>query len=76
VVANIAEASGKRTGESARAFYDIAKGFTYEVIGIIALACKRGLVDEATFATVYHNGDEIAAMLWGLMQAVIKDRGE
>lgn len=76
VVANIAEASGKRTGKSARAFYDIAKGSTYEVIGIIALACKRGLVDEATFATVYHNGDEIAAMLWGLMQAVIKDRGE
>jgi four helix bundle protein len=75
VVANIAEASGKRTGKSARALYDVAKASVYEVIGIMALARKRNLVDEPTFAALYRSGDEIAAMLWGLMQAVAEERG-
>jgi four helix bundle protein len=74
VIANIAEGSGKRTGKSARAFYDVAKGSVYEIIGIMALARKRGLVDEATFAALYRDGDEISAMLWGLMQAATKER--
>lgn len=76
VVANIAEGSGKRTGKSARALYDVAKGSTYEVIGIMALARKRGLVDKPTFSALYRDGDEIAAMLWGLMQAVTEEREE
>lgn len=76
VVANIAEASGKRTGRSARALYDVAKGSIYEVSGVVALARKRGLVDDAVFEALYRDDDEIAAMLWGLMQAVAAEKGQ
>lgn len=69
IVANIAEASGKRTGKSRRSFYDHAKGSIYEVIGIMTLAQKRGLIEKISFNDFYHHGDEIAAMLWGLMEA-------
>ena len=74
IIANITEGSGKRTGKSARAFYDIAKGSTYEVIGIMTLARKRGLVDDAIYTSLYQDGDEIAAMLWGLMQACVRTK--
>jgi four helix bundle protein len=75
IAANITEASGKRTGKSARALYDVAKGSVYEVIGIMTLARKRGLVDDTTYRSLYRDGDEIAAMLWGLMQASVAERG-
>ena len=71
VIANITEASGKRTGKSARALYDVAKGSAYEVIGIMTLANKRKLVDDRTYRELYHAGDEVSAMLWGLMQSCV-----
>lgn len=74
IITNIAEGTGKRTGRSARAFYDIAKGSTYEVIGVMTLARKRSLVSNATYDTFYQDGDEIAAMLWGLMQACVTEQ--
>lgn len=69
IVTNIAEASGKRTGKSRRLFYDHARGSTYQVIGIMSLAHKRGLLDETRYNDFYRAGDEIATMLWGLMEA-------
>ena len=75
VVANITEGSGKRTGRSARQFYDVAKGSVYEVIGVMTLVRKRGHMDATTYASFYRDGDEIAAMLWGLMQACVAERG-
>ena len=69
IVANIKEASGKRTISSRRSFYDHAKGSTYEAIGILTLAQKRGLISNETNEALYRDGDEIAAMLWGLMSA-------
>jgi four helix bundle protein len=75
IAANITEASGKRTGKSARAPYDVAKGSVYEVIGIMALAHRRGLVADTTYESFYRDGDEIAAMLWGLMRASTTQRG-
>ncbi len=74
IVANITEGSGKRTARSRRAFYDHAKGSTYEVIGIMALVRKRGFMDNATYAAFYRDGDEVAAMLWGLMEAEMKNQ--
>jgi four helix bundle protein len=73
IITNIAEASGKRTGGSRRSFFDHAKGSTYEVIGVMTLARKRGLIDDATYSALYSDGDEIAAMLWGLMQASVAE---
>ena len=75
VVANITESSGKRTGKSARSFYDVAKGSVYEVIGVMMLVHKRGLMDDAVYTAFYRDGDEIAAMLWGLMQACVAEKG-
>jgi four helix bundle protein len=72
VVTNIAESSGKRTGKSRRLFFDHARGSIYEVIGIMSLAYKRGLLDEPVYNSFYQVGDEIAAMLWGLMEAEIR----
>jgi four helix bundle protein len=74
IVANIAEGSGKRTGKSSRYFYDTAKGSTYEVLGVMSLARKRELVDKTTYRSFYRDGDEIAAMLWGLMQACVAEQ--
>ena len=75
VVANITEGGGKRTGKSARSFYDVAKGSVYEVIGVMTLVRKRGLMDATTYTSFYRDGDEIAAMLWGLMQACVAEKG-
>jgi len=75
IVANITEASGKRTVGSRRSFYDHAKGSTYEVIGILTLAQKRGLINERAYKSFYQDGDEIAAMLWGLMNAEQRFQG-
>jgi four helix bundle protein len=69
IITNITEASGKRTGGSRRLFYDHAKGSVYEVVGIMTLAKKRELVNDSTYSVFYQAGDEIAAMLWGLMEA-------
>ena len=71
VVANIAEASGKRTGKSARFYYDTARGSVYEVIGIMTLVHKRKIMSDKGYKNLYNAGDEICAMLWGLMQASI-----
>jgi hypothetical protein len=40
----------------------------------MALVRKRGFMDSATYAAFYHDGDEIAAMLWGLMEAEIRNQ--
>ena len=74
IITNIAEASGKRTGVSRRSFYDHARGSTYEVIGVMALTKKRQLINDTSYQAFYQAGDEIAAMLWGLMEAEV--RGE
>jgi four helix bundle protein len=78
IITNITEASGKRTGGSRRLFYDHARGSTYEMMGIMALAQKRGLINEAIYNAFYQSADEVAAMLWGLMEAetATEERGE
>ena len=74
IITNITEGSGKRTGKSARSLYDVAKGSVYEVIGVMTLVHKRGLMDDTVYTAFYRDGDEIAAMLWGLMQACVAER--
>jgi hypothetical protein len=35
----------------------------------MTLAKKRELINDSTYSAFYQAGDEIAAMLWGLMEA-------
>jgi hypothetical protein len=53
----------------------VVKGSVYEVIGVMTLVHKRGLMDDKAYSSFYHDGDEIAAMPWGLMQACVAERG-
>jgi hypothetical protein len=36
---------------------------------------ERRLMDDMIYVSSYRGGDEIAAMLWGLMQACVAARG-
>ena len=70
---NLAEGSGRRTPASRRAFYDIAKGSTYEVISILAIARRRREVDPLEFDLFYRDGDKIASIISGLIDATFRE---
>ena len=73
VTNNLAEGSGRRTPASRRAFYDIAKGSTYEVVSILAIARRRREVDQPEFDSFYQAGDEIASIISGLIDATFRE---
>ena len=73
VTNNLAEGSGRRTPASRRAFYDIAKGSTYEVISVLAIARRRSEVDTSEFDSFYQAGDEIASIISGLIDATFRE---
>ncbi len=73
---NLAEGSGRRTPGGRRAFYDTAKGSTYEVISILAIARLRKEVTQAEFDTFYKAGDELAAIISGLIEATLREEAE
>ena len=74
VTNNLAEGSGRRTPASKRAFCDIAKGSTYEVISILAIARRRREVDQPEFDSFYQAGDEIASIISGLIDATFREQ--
>ena len=39
------------------------------------LVHKRGLMEDTVYTAFYRDGDEIAAMVWELMQACVAERG-
>jgi four helix bundle protein len=69
VSSNLAEGSGRRTPASQRYFYDVAHASLYEVVSILAVLRRRGLVKEKEFAKFYHQGDELASFIYGLQKA-------
>ena len=69
VTNNLAEGSGKRTPASQRNFYDIAHGSLYEVMSMLTLLKRRKIVSIETHQICHTAGDEIAAIIYGLMQA-------
>ncbi len=73
VTNNLAEGSGRKTPASRRAFYDIAKGSTYEVISVLAIARRRSEVDTSEFDSFYQAGDEIASIISGLIDATFRE---
>ena len=70
---NLAEGSGRKTPASRRAFYDIAKGSTYEVISILAIARRRCEVNQPEFDSFYQAGDEISSIISGLIDATFRE---
>ncbi len=69
---NLAEGSGRRTPREQRYFYNIAHGSTYEVVSILAILKRRGLVAAEEFAQFYRKGDELASITYGLQQATFE----
>lgn len=73
VTNNLAEGSGRRTPASRRSFYDIAKGSVYEVISIQAIARRRKEIDPHEYDAFYQSGDELAAIISGLIDATFRE---
>jgi four helix bundle protein len=66
---NLAEGSGKRTPGGQRTFYDTAHGSTYETMSILAMLKRRGVVAQDEYQRLYNEGDEVASLIYRLMQA-------
>jgi four helix bundle protein len=73
---NLAEGSGRRTPASKRTFYDAAKGSTYEVISVLAIALRRKEISPAEFDFFYQAGDEVASIISGLIEATFREEVE
>ena len=65
---NIAEGAGRGLVKDQANFYRIAKGSVYEVVSILAVAQKLGLISNRQFQSFYDETNQIAAMLTGLMK--------
>ena len=65
---NIAEGTGRETPNNQANFYRIAKGSAYEVVSLLVLAEKCGLIDQADYQTHYNTANKISAMLNGLIK--------
>lgn len=70
---NLAEGSGRRTPALQRNFYDIAKGSTYEVVSVIAIAQRRNLISKSDYDWFYQKGDELASIISGLIDATLRE---
>jgi len=73
---NLAEGNGRITPGNRRMFYDSAKGSTYEVISIVAIALRRKEVSQAEFDLFYRMGDELASIISGLIDATFREEAE
>ncbi|MBM4460113.1 MAG: four helix bundle protein [Chloroflexi bacterium] len=66
VPTNVAEGSGRDAPKESAYFYRIAKGSLYEVVSLLVVAHRRGLVDAQAYAEHYREANELAAMLTNL----------
>ena len=65
---NIAEGTGRETSKNQANFYRIAKGSAYEVVSLLVLTEKFGLIRRSDYQDHYNRGNNIAAMLNGLIK--------
>ena len=72
IVLNIAEGSGKYTKNDKKNFYVIAKGSTNECVAIIRILRLEKNISEEDFKESYESLFEIAKMLSGLINAMIR----
>ena len=68
VPTNIAEGSGRDSLKEKKYFFRIAKGSMCEVVSLLVVAGKRGLLDRAAYRAFYQEANEIAAILSALLK--------
>ncbi len=66
---NIAEGTGRETPKNQANFYRIAKGSAYEVVSLLVLTEKFGLIRRSDYEGHYNMANRIAAMLSGLIKS-------
>lgn len=66
---NIAEGSGRDNPRESRYFYEIAKGSVYEVVSLLVVCGKRGVLTRENYDLFYHDADALAAIIHGLARA-------
>ncbi len=71
VPSNIAEGSGRETIKESRHFYNVAKGSAFEVVSIIMICRRRGMITPERYQEIYGRAEEISKMLTGLKRVPI-----
>ena len=66
---NIAEGSGRDKPKEKQYFFRIAKGSVYEVVSLMVMIGKRGLLDKGDYRAYRQEANEIAAILTVLSNA-------
>jgi four helix bundle protein len=66
VSCNIAEGSGRETVKESRHFFTMAKSSAFEVVSIMTICQRRGLVAPKEYSAVYGLAEEISKMLSAL----------
>ena len=72
VLSNIAEGFGQATDRAFARYLYIARGSANEASSHLAVAAARGLVDQATAASLTQEATEIARMLSGLIRYLLR----
>ncbi len=73
ISSNIAEGSGRETGRESAHFYTMARASAYEVVSIITVCQRRGLVANEQYRDVYGRAEEISKMLTALKRVPTSD---
>jgi four helix bundle protein len=69
ISSNIAEGSGRETRKESAHFFTIAKGSAFEVVSIVTISHRRGLIPIEGYRDIYGRVQDIAKMLSGLKRA-------
>jgi four helix bundle protein len=67
---NLAEGSGRESPKEGRYLYGVAKGSVYEVVSLLVIAGKRGLLSRERYRAFYDEANELAAMISGAIQSL------
>jgi four helix bundle protein len=66
VSSNIAEGSGRETVKECGHFFTIAKSSAFEVVSIVTICQRRGLITPDAYQEIYRVSEEICKMLSAL----------
>ena len=74
VASNLVEGYGRASRPEFRRFVAVARGSLLEVETQLMLACRLGLVSEARVKKTQDTAEEIAKMLWALMEKLSRNQ--
>ncbi len=73
ISSNLAEGSSRHSRADYARFTEIATGSLFEVVSQAFIARRRGFLNEATFAKLYSDAEELSRMLSGLRSYLLGD---